>query len=124
LRDVADPDSEVSRRLGSWIAHWSEHRQEIAIELSRSRDNAIEVKPVLERYASLREAIPLAEHVRDLSIASMEAMNYVAEHRAPSKAWVTRQRQLLERTSVARADLTVTLVGTLRTLLDLASATR
>lgn len=124
LRDAADPDSEVSRRLASWISHWSEHRQEIGTQLGLWRDNAVEVKPVLERYPALREAIPLAEHVRDLSMASMEAMDYLKQHRVPPRAWITRQRQLLERTSVPRADLTVTLVETMRTLIALATVPR
>ena len=60
--------------------------------------------------------------VRDLSAAALEAMDCVEQRRKPSRAWITRQRQLLERTSVPRADLAVTLVDTLRTLIELATA--
>lgn len=117
LRDAADPDGELPRRLALWISHWSEHRQEIRTQLARWRDNSIAVKPILEHYPNLMEAIPLTDRVRELSTASLEAMDYLDGHRTPSRSWITRQRQLLERTSVPRADLTVTLVDTLRTLL-------
>ena len=122
LRDAADPDGEAPRRLALWISKWSEHRQEIRAQLARWRDNSIAVKPILEHYPNLMEAIPLTDRVRELSTASLEAMDYLERHRAPSRSWLTEQRQLLERTSVPRADLTVTLVDTLRTLL--ATATR
>jgi hexosaminidase len=122
LADAADPDSETFRRLVSWVSHWSEHRQEIRAQLTRSRDNSIAVEAILERYPNLREAIPLAEHVRDLSAAASEAMDHIEQRRKPSRAWISRQRQLLERTSVPQADLAVTLVDTVRTLIGITSA--
>jgi hexosaminidase len=124
LADAADPDSEAFRRLATWVSHASEHGQEIRAQLARSRDNSIAVEPILERYPSLHEAISLAEHVRDLSAAAQEAMDYIEQRRKPSRAWITRQRQLLERDSVPQADLTVTLVDTLRTLIAITSAIR
>ena len=124
LRDAADPDGEAPRRLAFWISHWSEHRQEIKTQLARWRDNSIAVKPTLERHPNLMEAIPLTDRVRELSTASLEAMDYLDQRHTPSRAWVTRQRQLLERTSVPRADLTVILVDTLRTLIGITTATR
>jgi hexosaminidase len=122
LADAADPDSETSRQLVLWISRLREHRQEIRAQLARWNDNSIAVEPILERYPNLREAIPLAEHVRDLSAAASEAMDYIEQRRKPSKAWITRQRQLLERTSVPQADLTVTLVDTVRALIGMTSA--
>jgi hypothetical protein len=54
----------------------------------------------------------------------LEAMDRLDQRKRPSRAWVTRQRQLLERTGVPQADLAVTLVDTLRTLIGMASAIR
>jgi hexosaminidase len=123
LADAADPDGEASRRLTLWISEGSQHHPETRAQLARWRDNSIAVKPILERYSNLRAAIPLAEHVRDLSAAALEAMDFIEQRRKPSRAWITRQRQLLERTSVPHADLVVTLVDTLRALMQLATAT-
>ncbi|HSP70382.1 MAG TPA: beta-N-acetylhexosaminidase [Bryobacteraceae bacterium] len=124
LVDTADPDSGASRLLLSSISEWSAHRQDIRARLTRWRDNSVAAKPILEQYPNLRETVPLAEHVRDLSSAALEAMDYLEQRRRPSRTWVTRQRQLLERAGVPQADLTITLVDTLRTLLGMALAIR
>jgi hexosaminidase len=124
LVDAADPDSEASRQMTLWVSQWSGHRQDIRAQLTRWRDNSMAVKTIVERYPNLREAIPLAEHVRDLSAAALEALDDLEQHRRPSRAWLTRQRLLLERTGVPQADLTVTLVDTVRTLIGITSAGR
>ena len=124
LVDAADPDSVATSRFGFSISEWRGHRQEIRNQLTRWHDNSIVVKPILERYPNLREAVPLAEHVLDLSAAALEALDYIDQRRKPSQAWVTRQRQSLERAGVPQADLTITLVETLRTLIGMAAANR
>jgi hexosaminidase len=124
LVDAADPDSRASRLLAASISQLSEQRQNIRAQLIRWRDNSVAAKSILERYPNLREAVPLAEHVKDLSEAALEALDRLDQGRKPSQAWVTRQRQLLELAGVPRADLTVTLVDTLRTLIGMATATR
>ena len=95
---------------------------EIRMHLVRWHDNAVTVKAALDTYENLQEAIPLAENVRDLSAASLEALDYLDRRQKPSRAWIRRQRQLLERAAIPRADMSVTLVDTLRALL--AAATR
>jgi hexosaminidase len=107
LVDAADPDS-GARQMD---------RQEVRTQLARWNKNAVTVKAVLEKYENLREAIPLADNVRDLSAASLEALYYLDRRQKPPRAWSLKQRQLLERASIPRADLSVTLVDTLRTLL-------
>ncbi|HTH50207.1 MAG TPA: hypothetical protein VMB21_22020, partial [Candidatus Limnocylindria bacterium] len=124
LVDAADPDSEASRQMTLWASQWSGHRQDIRAQLARWRDNSMAAKTIVEHYPNLREAIPLAEHVRDLSAAALEALDDLEQHRRPSRAWMTRQRLLLERTGVPQADLTVTLVDTVRTLIGKTSARR
>jgi hypothetical protein len=52
-------------------------------------------------------------------------MPTLAKRRAQGfRSAVTRQRQLLEREGVPQADLTATLVDTLRTLIGMATASR
>jgi hypothetical protein len=91
-------------------------------QLTLWHNNSISVKPILARYPNLQEAVPLADHVRDLSTAALEALDYLNQGRNPSRAWVTRQRQLLERAGVPQADLTITLVDTLRTIIGMVMA--
>jgi len=124
LVDAADPDSETSRQLALWVSQWAGHRQDIRSRLTRWRDNSVAVQSILELYPNLREAVPLAERVRELSAAALDALDSLEQHRRPSRAWVTKQRQLLERTGLPQADLTVTLVDTVRTLTRLTSAIR
>ncbi len=109
LVDAADPDS-GPRHMDP---------RELRTQLARSNKNATAVKPLLAKYANLQEALPLADNVRDLSAASLEALGYLERRQKPSRAWITRQRQLLERASIPRADMSITLVDTLRTLLAL-----
>jgi len=122
LVDGADPDSGASRLLNLQISQWRGHRPDIRAQLTRWRNNATKAKSILERYPNLEEAAPLAEYVRDLSAAATEALDYLDQGRKPSRAWVTRQRQLLERAGVPLADLTITLVDTLRTLIGMATS--
>jgi hypothetical protein len=110
--------------LAASISQRSGRRQNIRAQLTRWRDNSVAAKSILERYPNLREAVPLAEAVKDLSEAALEALDRLDQGRKPSQAWVTRQRQLLERAGVPRADLTVTLVDTLRILIGMATVTR
>jgi hexosaminidase len=124
LVDAVDPDSRASRMLAVSISEWSGHVQDIRAQLTRWRANSLAAESILKRYPNLREAVPLAEHVRDLSSAALEALDYLDHGRKPSGAWVTRQRQLLEREGAPHADLTVTLVDTLRTLIGIATASR
>jgi hexosaminidase len=124
LVDAADPDSRASRLLALSISEWRGHLDGIRAQLTRWRDNSVAAESILARYPNLREAVPLAEHVRDLSTAALEALDCLDRGQKPSRAWVTRQRQLLERASVPQADLTVTLVDTLRTLIGIATASR
>ena len=119
LVDAADPDSMASRPLG---LSSSEMRGHLRDQLTRWHNNSIAVKPILARYPNLQEAVPLADHVRDLSTAALEALDYLNQGRNPSRAWVTRQRQLLERAGVPQADLTITLVDTLRTIVGMVTA--
>lgn len=111
LVDAADPDS-GARQMD---------RQEVRTQLARWNKDAVTVKAALEKYENLREAIPLADNVRDLSAASLEALDYMERRQKPPRAWVTKQRQLLERASIPRADMSITLVDTLRSLLAAAS---
>lgn len=111
LVDAADPDS-GARQMD---------RQEVRTQLAHWNKNAVTVKAALEKYENLREAIPLADNVRDLSAASLEALDYMERRQKPPRAWVTKQRQLLERASIPRADMSITLVDTLRSLLAAAS---
>jgi hexosaminidase len=117
LVDAAAPDSRSSRQLASAISERRTHSAEIRALLTRWHDNSIAVKPILEHYPNLREAVPLAEHVRDLSAAALEALDFLDQGRRPSRTWVTRQRELLERAGIPQADLTTSLVETLRTLI-------
>jgi hypothetical protein len=124
LVDAADPDSMASPLMGLSISDLRGRSQDIRGQLTRWHDNSIAVKPILERYPNLREVIPLAEHVRDLSAAALEALDYLDQGRKPSRTWATRQRQSLERAGVPQADLTITLVDTLRTLIVVVTANR
>jgi len=119
LVDAADPDSMASPPLG---LSSSEMRGHLRDQLTRWHNNSIAVKPILARYPNLQEAVPIADHVRDLSTAALEALDYLNQGRNPSRAWVTRQRQLLEGTGVPQADLTITLVDTLRTIVGMVTA--
>jgi hexosaminidase len=122
LVDAADPDSRASRSLTSILQ--SGRSQDVRAQLTRWRDNSLAASSILERYPNLQEAVPLAENIKDLSAAALEALDHLDQGRKPSQAWVTRQRRLLERAGVPRADLTVTLVSTLRTLIGMATAIR
>jgi hexosaminidase len=124
LVDAADPDSRASRQLTLSLSQWRVHLPEIRAQLIRWRDNSVVAESILARYPDLREAVPLAKDVRDLSAAALEALNCLDRGQKPSRAWVTRQGQLLEREGVPQADLTVTLVDTLRTLIGMAAASR
>jgi hypothetical protein len=124
LVDAADPDSTASRQLTLSLSEWRVHLQEIRAQLTRWRDNSVVAESILAHYPNLREAVPLAKDVRDLSSAALETLDSLDRGQKPSRTWVTRQRQLLEREGVPQADLTVTLVDTLRTLIGMATASR
>ena len=124
LVDAADPDSRASRQLTLSLSQWRVHLQDIRAQLTRWRDNSVVAESILARYPDLREAVPLAKNVRDLSTAALEALDGLDRGQKPSRAWVTRQRQLLEREGVPQADLTVTLVDTLRMLIGIATSSR
>ena len=124
LVDAADTDSRASRQLTLSLSQWRVHLQEIRARLTHWRDNSIVAESILAHYPNLREAVPLAKDVRDLSAAALEALDCLDRGQKPSRAWVTRQGQLLERDGVPQADLTVTLADTLRTLIGMATASR
>jgi hexosaminidase len=121
LVDLAEPESDAGRHLAQWVRNWADHREEICHLLEAWRDISGMVKPSLEASPFLAEAAPLADSVHSLSAAGLEAMKYLQQRRKPPHSWVTRQRELMERAAPPRADLVVTLVEPLRSLVTQAA---
>jgi hexosaminidase len=110
LVDMAEPESDAGRHLAQWVSAWKSHQDEICNLLKGWRGNSMIARRALEHSPSLKEAVGICDEVFALSSAGLEAMNYLERGRKPPRSWLTKQRELIERSALPRADLVVTLV--------------
>lgn len=121
LADAAFPESLVARRFNQEVSTWLQSpRADPALtrhlrnQLLRWRDNDDAFRRLAQHSALLQPGLPVSADLKALAQAGLEALADLQYHRAPSSAWIARQRTLLARQHQAAAASSDVLASFLR----------
>jgi hexosaminidase len=122
--DVARPESDVAREFSKQVeallAGDSSGREAVRHQLVAWRDQHAELKPVFERSFLAAEIEPLSATVAALAGAGIEALDY-AGGKPGGAAWAEGQRALLERAKQPQAELLISILPAIRSLVAAAA---
>jgi hexosaminidase len=100
--DAARPDSEAARHFAALVdallvdaPRFQADRDKVAQALVRWRDARPAIEMSLRRAAILRDAGPLAVELSELAKAGLEALDCLAESKAPAAGWREEKLALL-----------------------------
>jgi hexosaminidase len=122
LVDATLPESDAARQFAVLAADWKTNANEIERRLAEWRDSAINLLPMTKENALLEEQASIAENVRGISQAGIEALTYLRSDKAAPADWVKRQLDLLDTAAQPNAELLIVIVPSIRLLVQTAQA--
>lgn len=127
--DAVLPESESIRQFGDMVnsaladqAGSTDAFQPIRKQLSAWRDNARDLKPILEQFFLLKEISPLSEMVAELSARGIEALDYIGARQRTPEAWKEETALMIERTEEPQAEMLIAIVAPMKKLVAAANA--
>jgi hexosaminidase len=127
LVDAARPESEAarafSREVEALLADPGRRagREAIRARLSEWQGLEARLRPLLERHALLREAVPLAGEASALAAAGLEALGFLEQGVPAPESWWTARAPLLEREKRPATGLEVAYRPAIRRLMEAAA---
>jgi hexosaminidase len=127
LMDAARPESDAarafSREVEALLADPGRRagREAIRARLSEWQGLEVRLRPLLERHALLREAVPLAGEASALAAAGLEALGFLEQGVPAPESWWTARGPLLEREKRPATGLEVAYRPAIRRLMQAAA---
>jgi hexosaminidase len=127
LMDAARPESDAarvfSRQVDALLADPAKRAGGEAVRARLREWQGLEVRlrPLLEREALLREAVPLAEEASALAGAGLEALGFLEQGVPAPESWWTARAPLLEREKRPATGLEVAYRPAIRRLMEAAT---
>jgi len=125
--DAARPESETARHftdlVNALIARQADAsaKREIAMWLSRWRDNQINLQPLENQSFLLQEIVPLAQDLSAVALTGIQALDYFNRGERPPDSWTTEQFALLEQAQKPKGQLLLMIVPAVRELVEASS---
>jgi hexosaminidase len=127
--DAVLPESDSARKLADMVdgaligqSAKSTEFQSIRKQLVAWHENALALRPILERSFLLKELVPVSETLADLISKALEAMVYIDMGQKPPEKW---QEEALESSANAekpQAEMLIAIVASLKKLIHCAVA--
>jgi len=124
LVDATSPESDVAREFARLVDNPRANKNEIRNQLTRWRDNAPQLMPLIQHSELLEEVTPLVDDVSALAAAGLQALDYVESGQPAPQAWVKEQQALFDRAARPRAELLIMIVPSIRKLVEAAQQAR
>jgi hypothetical protein len=127
LMDAARPESDAARVFSRQVeAFLADPARRAGIEAIRARLQewqglGVRLRPMLEREALLREAVPLAGEASALAAAGLEALGFLEQGVPAPESWWTARAPLLEREKRPPTGLEVAYRPAVRRLMEVAA---
>jgi hexosaminidase len=125
--DAARPESETARHftdlVNVLIAGQADAngKQEIAMWLSRWRDNQIGLQPLENQSFLLQEIVPLSRDLSAVAVTGLQALDYVNRGERAPDSWTAEQLALLEQAQKPQGQLLLMVVPAVRELVEASS---
>jgi hexosaminidase len=130
LVDAARPESKSARTFAQLVDALvagradADAKDEIRRWLTRWRDQAAELRATEAHAFLLDEVMPLSERLAGIASGGLEAMDYLEGRQPVPAAWKSEQLALLEQAEKPQAQLLLTVVPSIRRLVELGSQPR
>ena len=125
--DAARPESETARHftdlLNALIAGQADSnaKQEIAMWLSRWRDNDSNLQPLKNQSFLLQEIVPLSHDLSALAVTGLQALDYINRGEPAPDSWTAEQLALLQEAEKPKAQLLLMVAPAVRELVEASS---
>ena len=99
MRPESDKARQFAQLVDSFVAGGSKDpvvASKIRATLNQWRDNDAQLQPALQRSALLKELAPISQNLSALSVAGLQALDYLGNGTIAPDAWVASQSTLLE----------------------------
>ena len=125
--DAARPESEKARHFTDLVRALiagqgdANAKQEIAMWLSRWRDNQTKLQPLEKQSFLLQEVVPLSQDLSAVALTGIQALDYFDRSERPPDSWTTEQFTLLEQAQKPKGQLLLMVVPAVRELVEASS---
>ena len=125
--DAARPESETARHFTDLVNVLvagradANGKQEIAMWLSRWRDNQIGLQPLENQSFLLQEIVPLSQDLSAVAVTGLQALDYVNRGERAPDSWTAEQLALLEQAQKPQGQLLLMVVPAVRELVEASS---
>jgi len=125
--DAARPESETARHFTDLVNVLiagradANGKQEIAMWLSRWRDNQIGLQPLENQSFLLQEIVPLSRDLSAVAVTGLQALDYVNRGERAPDSWTAEQLALLEQAQKPQGQLLLMVVPAVRELVEASS---
>jgi len=126
--DAARPESETARRFTDLVSALiagqadADAKQEIAMWLSRWRDNQAKLQPLENQSFLLQEIIPLSQDLSAVAVTGLQALDYVIRGERAPDSWTAEQFALLQEAEKPKAQLLLMVAPAVQKLVEASSA--
>jgi hexosaminidase len=127
LVDAAAPDSRASRAFASNVAgliddapRFQSRREEVRATLEAWRNLQPEISVMAARSPLMREAVPVADALAEMSGAGIEALQYLSVGLSPPLGWREERLALLDRIARTPSEVNFPILPALRQLVHAA----
>ena len=125
--DAARPESETARHfselVNALIAGQADAnaKQEIAMWLSRWRDNQANLQSLESQSFLLKEIVPLSQDLSAVAVTGLQALDYVNRGERAPDSWTAEQFALLQEAEKPKAQLLLMVAPAVRELVEASS---
>jgi hexosaminidase len=125
--DAVRPESETARHLTDLVNLLiareadADAKQDIAVWLSRWRDNQTKLQPLEKQSFLMQEVVPLSQDLSAVALTGIEALDYFNRGERPPDSWTTEQFALLEQAQKPKGQLLLIIVPAVRELVEASS---
>jgi hexosaminidase len=121
LVDAAHPESDVAREFSKLVSDWPANKARIQRQLESWRTDSTDLAPVMQRSELLRDDAPVAQAVSALASIGIQALTYLESGKQAPKSWATDQAAFLDSASKPHGELLISIVPSIRQLVELAT---
>jgi hexosaminidase len=125
--DAVRPESETARHFTDLVdaliaGHADANaKQEVAMWLSRWRDNQTNLQPLENQSFLLKEIIPLSQNLSAVAVTGLQALDYVIRGERAPDSWAAEQFVLLDQAQKPTGQLLLMVVPAVRQLVETGS---
>lgn len=126
--DAARTESETARHFTDLVdaliaGHADANaKQELAMWLSRWRDNQANLQPLENQSFLLKEIIPLSQNLSAVAVTGLQALDYVIRGERAPDSWTAEQFALLQEAEKPEAQLLLMVAPAVQKLVEASSA--